>query len=260
MDGARLLNIEASRRLAQATSSRLILLIYISTDYVFSGKPGEAPYEADATPDPTNFYGKTKLDGEKAILEETEDTKLGVVLRVPVLYGTTESPEESAVNVLMNAVWKAQEKDAQISIDDWAQRYPTNTEDVARVCFDVAKTYLAAKDRSSTLPRILQFSSEDKLTKYEICQVFAEIMGLPLPGMQGNREGGGSNATVQRPYDTHLSSKALKDLGISVQSQDFKAWWCVTAFRLMRISADSRQEMGGQGCAEMNNIDIDLEP
>lgn len=155
------------------------------------------------------------------------------MLRVPILYGTAENPEESAVNVLMNAVWKAQEKNAKIIMDDWAQRYPTNTEDVGRVCFDIAKNYLAANDRSSTFPKILQFSSEDKLTKFEICQLFAEMMGLPLSGMQGNKEGGGSDASVQRPYDTHLSSQALEDLGISVQTQDFKAWWYVSS-RLAR--------------------------
>lgn len=57
-----------------------------------------------------------------------------VVLRVPVLYGEAEEPKESAVNVLMDSVWKAQEKGASVKMDHWALRYPTNTEDVARVC------------------------------------------------------------------------------------------------------------------------------
>jgi dTDP-4-dehydrorhamnose reductase len=131
------LNIEASRSLARATSSRSILLIYISTDYVFSGAPGEAPYETSATPAPSNLYGQTKLDGEKAVLEECNKAGkkgLGVALRVPVLYGEATENKESAVNVLMDAVWKCQEKDANVSMDHWALRFPTNTEDVGRVC------------------------------------------------------------------------------------------------------------------------------
>jgi len=71
----------------------------------------------------------------------------------------------------------------------------------------------------------LQFSSEDRYTKYEICEVFADIMGLPLDGLVANTEGNDPNASVQRPYDCHLSSQALKDLGIDVQTQDFTAWW-----------------------------------
>ena len=106
---------------------------------MFSGKPGDAPYEADAKPQPTNFYGQTKLDGEIAALEEFEAAGkpgLGVVLRVPVLYGDAQTPAESTVNVLMDVVLKAQEEqeEATIKIDHWALRYPTNTEDVARVC------------------------------------------------------------------------------------------------------------------------------
>jgi dTDP-4-dehydrorhamnose reductase len=83
------------------------------------------------------LYGETKHDGEKAVLAEYKQAGKegwGVVLRVPILYGTAESPEESAVNVLMDAVWKAQEKDTVINMDHWALRYPTNTEDVGRVC------------------------------------------------------------------------------------------------------------------------------
>lgn len=136
-EGARQLNIAASKRLAQAALSRDILLIYISTDYVFPGTPGDAPYEADATPKPTNLYGQTKLDGEHAVLEAAANAgKEGsaIVLRVPVLYGHAETPAESAVNVLMDSVWKAQTDGAKLKMDHWALRYPTNTEDIGRVC------------------------------------------------------------------------------------------------------------------------------
>lgn len=163
---------------------------------------------------------------------------MGVVLRVPVLYGDAEKPAESAVNVLMDAVWKAQEGGANVVMDHWALRYPTNTEDIGRVCkgesdyllpvcllsnyhvyllsqrpsiatslgvsfecrligkTDIAVKFLDTSDRS-TLPTILQFSSEDRYTKYEICQLFAEIMGLPLEGMTANTEGNDPNASVQ---------------------------------------------------------------
>ncbi len=47
----------------------VIHVVYISTDYVFPGKPGEAPYENDATPSPPNLYGQTKFDGEKVLCD-----------------------------------------------------------------------------------------------------------------------------------------------------------------------------------------------
>lgn len=134
-EGARKLNVSATSSLAQAAAAKGAFLIYISTDYVFPGKPGDAPYNADAETKPPNLYGQTKLDGEKAALAAQSGTAgSAVVLRVPVLYGSAETPAESAVNVLLDAVWKSQTEDKKITMDHWAPRYPTNTEDVGRVC------------------------------------------------------------------------------------------------------------------------------
>lgn len=135
-EGTRALNVAATRNLATLCAARNILMLYVSTDYVFPGKEGEAPYDVDTTPSPPNLYGQTKLDGEKAMLEafrEGGKEGLGVVVRVPVLYGEAEVPEESAVNVLMNEVWKSQTEGVKVKMDDWSVRYPTNTEDAARV-------------------------------------------------------------------------------------------------------------------------------
>lgn len=97
---------------------------------------------------------------------------------------------------------------------------------------DVAAKYLETADKGA-LPRILQFSSEDRMTKYEICQKFAEIMDLSMDNIEANTQGNDPNASVQRPYDCHLSTKALKDLGIDVSTSDFVGWWRreVHAFR-----------------------------
>jgi dTDP-4-dehydrorhamnose reductase len=209
--------------LAKECQGRGAFLIYISTDYVFPGTEGDAPYEADAPTNPPNLYGQLKLDGERAVLEETGDSGLGVVLRVPVLYGSAKENSESAVNTLVDAVKKATDENAGVKMDDWSQRYPTNTEDVGRVCRDIVIKYLKEKEKRKELPRILQFTSEDRMTKYEICQKIAQVLGVAIPGMI--RQGNDPNAAVQRPYDTHMSTKALTDIGIDVRTMDFVAWW-----------------------------------
>ncbi|KAI0991599.1 hypothetical protein K3495_g16588, partial [Podosphaera aphanis] len=217
----------ASSILASLCAELGILMIYISTDYVFSGKPGEAPYEIHSTPNPPNFYGKTKLEGEQAVLSAFEKVNRkgwGVILRVPVLYGEAHTNRESAINILKDHVWEATKKNQRVKMDDWAIRYPTNTEDVARVCQDVAAKYLSVHDKSS-LPVILHFSSEDRFTKYEICRLFAEILGLTQDNLEAVSQGNDPRSSVQRPYDCHLSVKALKDLGIDTATQDFGGWW-----------------------------------
>ena len=209
-------------------------MIYISTDYVFSGAQGEAPYKTDAATGPTNIYGQTKLEGETAVLQYPGT----VVLRVPVLYGATEPREnnaESAVNVLLDALWKSQKE--QVKMDDWAIRYPTNVIDVARVLVDItekARSSPSVGQDTLPLPRVLHFSSEDRMTKYEMVKVLADIMALPVDGVTPDRDGGkpGPDGTP-RPFDCHLDTAALKELGISVDTVNFVAWWrrWVGAFR-----------------------------
>lgn len=97
---------------------------------------------------------------------------------------------------------------------------------------DIAVKYLGTGERKS-LPTVLQFSSEDMYTKYEICQAFGEIMGLNIDRIEPNTDGNDPNSSVQRPFDCHLSTKALKSLDIDVSTQDFVSWWRreVRAFR-----------------------------
>jgi S-adenosylmethionine synthetase len=72
--------VETPKNLALLCKSKGIMLIYISTDYVFDGtKP---PYEVDDKPNPLQFYGESKLGGENAIREVFPEA---VILRVPIL-------------------------------------------------------------------------------------------------------------------------------------------------------------------------------
>ncbi|CAO2647279.1 Nn.00g082010.m01.CDS01 [Neocucurbitaria sp. VM-36] len=230
-EAARKINVESSRALAEAAVARDIFLIYISTDYVFSGRPGEAPYKSSSKPSPPNVYGQTKLEGEQAVLDVASSKSAKnkvVVLRVPVLYGSCHEPHESAVNVLMAQLWNAQQiADGQpkVQVDDYALRFPTNTQDVGRVCRDISKLYLDMANVDCDLPKILQFSSEDKMTKWEICQTFADIMGLPLDNMVPFKPAGEPKDGTVRPYDCHLDTSALRDLGIDVRTVDFRTWW-----------------------------------
>ncbi|KAH7135258.1 hypothetical protein B0J11DRAFT_156221 [Dendryphion nanum] len=239
-EGAKMLNVVSSRVLAEATIRRDVLLIYISTDYVFSGRPGEAPYTTSSPPDPPNMYGQTKLDGETAVLQVADHSSNAknrvVVLRVPVLYGSCDEPKESAVNVLLSQLWSAQNiqaEDAKIKIDDYALRFPTNTADVARVCRDISTVYLGPSNTARPLPNVLQFTSEDQMTKWDIVKIFSEIMGLPLDGLEPFKPEADPKNAVQRPYDCHLDTSALTELDIDVSTVDFRVWWRreVHAFR-----------------------------
>lgn len=64
---AHALNAEGPGFLAEATVAVEAPLIHLSTDYVFDGAKG-APYVEDDAPSPLGVYGRTKLEGERAVM------------------------------------------------------------------------------------------------------------------------------------------------------------------------------------------------
>jgi dTDP-4-dehydrorhamnose reductase len=81
-DTAWAVNVDGVRYLQQGCQSRGIMLIQLSSDYVFDGEAG--PYAEDATPRPIGFYGLTKLESERIVAASSSPW---AVVRTNVLYG-----------------------------------------------------------------------------------------------------------------------------------------------------------------------------
>lgn len=81
-DKAMRINRDAPARLAAATRAKGGRTVYYSTEYVFDGAAG--PYDESAATNPLSAYGKSKLEGELAVLEADPDA---LILRTTVVYG-----------------------------------------------------------------------------------------------------------------------------------------------------------------------------
>lgn len=77
------LNRDGVRNIARISKKIGCPLIHISTDYVFDGT-ASSPIREDEEINPIGVYGKTKAEGEKAVIAESEDF---YILRTAWLYG-----------------------------------------------------------------------------------------------------------------------------------------------------------------------------
>jgi dTDP-4-dehydrorhamnose reductase len=86
-EGAALeVNGHAVTGLAAACAHQGITLVQMSTDYVFDGESGQ-PYREDDPPAPRTAYGRSKLAGERAVLDLIAVGYPGYVARTAWLYG-----------------------------------------------------------------------------------------------------------------------------------------------------------------------------
>ena len=121
-----LVNSAFAVQLAQFCAANQIILIHISTDYVFDGTSPNAYLENDQ-PNPLNVYGLSKYAGEIAV--KTYADKY-FILRVSSLFGVAGASGKGG-NFVTTMLRLAREKDNWTVISDQIT-CPTHTLDVAR--------------------------------------------------------------------------------------------------------------------------------
>lgn len=194
-EGTYNLNVIASEELAKAASAKKAKFVFISTDYVFSGN--NPPYKETDIPSPVNYYGQTKYEAEKRITSLCHDA---IILRVSLLYGINAGLKASA---LLFSSLKAIETKEELLMDDKIIRYPVYTGDVAE-----AISFLLSKKASG----IFHFSSDDKLTKYQIAKDIASVIGKDSSHIRRLKTL--PETPAKRPLDSHLDTPKILSLGM----------------------------------------------
>ncbi len=195
----RLINVGATEWIAEAADECGAWVLYLSTDYVFDGTA--PPYDIGDEPNPVNVYGKTKLEGERALLGRSPHC---AVLRVPILYGPVESLGESAITIIAEQVLSKE----SAGIDAWATRYPTHVEDVARVCLSLA---MAWRDGNEEVRRggIFHFSGDEPMTKADMARVIGEVLGADASHLEPDTSG---PSGAPRPRNCRLDCSRIERL------------------------------------------------
>jgi len=121
-------NAEGAKNIARECKKHEVVLIHISTDYVFDGKK-QTPYVEDDAPNPINQYGKSKLAGEKYIQGILENY---FIIRTSWLYSKYGN------NFLKTIIRKIKNKE-QLQITTSQRGIPTSCSDLSEFIIHIIK-------------------------------------------------------------------------------------------------------------------------
>ena len=192
-------NGEAVKNVAKACKYCGAKLIHISSDYIFDGET-EKPYNEDATPNPKNIYGESKLLGERYVERLLDDF---LIIRTQWLYGSHGRNFVESILSLVDKTDKIEVVNDQIGC-------PTYTMDVGRAIMNLA---------SKNLRGIFHVSSRGSCSWDSFALEILWLSGKKdveiIPISSGNL-----NRPAKRPLFSVLSCQKLKrETGI-----DMKTW------------------------------------
>jgi dTDP-4-dehydrorhamnose reductase len=171
--------------------------IHISTDFVFDGEQDE-PYLEDDPPHPIQFYGESKLEGERRVQQVGGDN--WVIMRTAWLYGRDKGFPNSVRK------WAASKPEISVVTDQIGS--PTYAADLADMVWKAALGRITGVYHAVNTGHCSRFDLAREVVRLigSKCAVSAASSDqFPLP--------------AKRPACTILSTeKLIADLGIEIRS------------------------------------------
>jgi len=153
-------NVVGAGHVAMASHAAGAKMIHVSTDYVFDGKNG--PYSETDEPNPISYYGLTKLEGERAVLDHHDHA---AIARTMILYGFVPQIRLNFMTWLIQSLGKGET--VRIVTDQYGN--PTLADDLAE-----ALILLYKKGRKG----IYHTAGSSWLNRYETALAVADVFQL----------------------------------------------------------------------------------
>jgi dTDP-4-dehydrorhamnose reductase len=205
-------NALGTRNMALAARQLGAPLVYISTDYVFSGEKG-APYVELDPPDPINEYGKSKYEGEKFVRSLLDSY---FIVRPCWLYGNGQM---NFVFRILKQIFEGKSLTMTANVGS-----PTYTLDFAAALIRLIETRAYGT---------YHLAHDGACSRYEMTRKVCEVIGQPdypvelAPYQQ----------TATRPKNTSLANTAASEkLGIRLRQWDKALEACLTAGKLVELA------------------------
>jgi dTDP-4-dehydrorhamnose reductase len=190
-------NVDGARIVAEAAKSVGSYLVHVSTDYVFDGEKGM--YREEDEPNPVNFYGYSKLLGEKAVEEVGGDY---LTVRPSVIYGSRPAGGKTNFALWLIDSLKAG-REVKILVDQYVS--PTLNTNLAAMILDAVERRLTG---------VLHTAGATRASRFEFAVKLADVFGLDRSLIRETTMDE-MKWVARRPKDTSLDvSKAMRVLGV----------------------------------------------
>ena len=191
------LNAEGPKNIAVACRAVSAKLVYLSTDYVFNGQ-GENPWKPDEKDfAPLNYYGETKLAGEKNIAETMDQY---FIVRIAWVFGLNG---KNFVKTMINV---GKTHDTVRVVNDQIGT-PTYTKDLSRLLVDMIETkkygYYHATNEGGYI------------SWYDFCCEIYRQYGLNTRVIPVTTAEYGANKAA-RPFNSRLDKSKLTEAGFQL--------------------------------------------
>ena len=158
------INNKAVENFAKIAKKNKIKFIHISTDYVFDGDK-VMPYSEIDFPNPQSVYGKTKLDGERALIRINPLNS--IIIRTSWVYSKFGN---NFIKTMMNL----SRTKSEISVVSDQIGSPTNAYDLAKVILDILENL------ENNKVQIYHFSNSGKCSWYDFAKALFEIKNIQI--------------------------------------------------------------------------------
>jgi len=185
------INVEGTRNLAIACSKTNTKIVYISTDYVFDGAKGN--YNEQDSPNPVNYYGVTKLEGENQV---TKHCKNHAILRTSVLYGWHPWKKNFATWVISQL-----RQSNEVTVVEDHYNTPTLADNLAEIAVEVAQRNLQG---------LLHTSGKERISRYEFAKQIAKTFDSNSDLIKPVKMSHLAAWTAQRPRDSSLGTNKIQ--------------------------------------------------
>lgn len=158
------INKEATRNLGIAATNNEAKVIHTSTDYVFDGN-GSRPYVETDPVNPKSVYGKSKQEGEAALLEVCPDS---IVIRTAWLYSIYGN------NFVKTMIKLGKEREALNVVADQTGS-PTNAADLAKA---IVKILDHSESHNHFKAGIYHYTNDGVTSWYDFTVAIHKLAGI----------------------------------------------------------------------------------